>query len=106
MALCTVRHLECLAMHERADPVIRQICDAVRETWMKVGGRSGTAASLNDDERDADAPRAPRTPSLRSAAHLRLQVVLQPDLTDQAQLDLEEIDVIFFAFEDILEQLA
>ena len=42
VALCIVRHLECLAMHERADPVIRQICDAVRETWMKVavGGQA------------------------------------------------------------------
>ena len=51
-------------------------------------------------------PRAPAAVSLRSAAHLRLQVVLQPDLSDQAQLGLEEIDVLFFAFEDILEQLA
>jgi hypothetical protein len=33
VALCIVRHLECLASHEGTDPVIRQICRAVRETW-------------------------------------------------------------------------
>jgi hypothetical protein len=33
LAGCIVRHLECLARHEAADPVIRQICHAIRDTW-------------------------------------------------------------------------
>src|SRR5262245_34218596 len=33
VALCIVRHLDYLSGHEGADPVIRQICEAVRKTW-------------------------------------------------------------------------
>ncbi len=33
VALCIVRHLECLDQHDAVDPVIRQICRSVRQTW-------------------------------------------------------------------------
>ena len=33
LAGCIVRHLEGLERHEAADPVIRQICHAIRDTW-------------------------------------------------------------------------
>jgi hypothetical protein len=36
VALCIVRHLDCLADHQAADPVIRQICGAVRATWARA----------------------------------------------------------------------
>ena len=45
VALCIVRHLECLAGHEAADPVIRQICRSVRETWARVAGSIRPAGS-------------------------------------------------------------
>ena len=43
VALCIVRHLECLARHEGADPVIRQICSAVRETWAQIAATAHLA---------------------------------------------------------------
>jgi hypothetical protein len=43
VALCIVRHLECLAGHEAADPVIRQICSAARETWSQAARNSPPA---------------------------------------------------------------
>jgi len=43
VALCIVRHLECLTGHERVDPVLRQICGAIRETWARVAGDSRLA---------------------------------------------------------------
>jgi hypothetical protein len=43
VALCIVRHLDCLADHQAADPVIRQICGTVRETWARVAGDSRLA---------------------------------------------------------------
>ena len=45
VALCIVRHLECLACHDAADPVIRQICDAVRDTWALVAATAQQRAS-------------------------------------------------------------
>ena len=47
VALCVVRHLECLAAHAEADPVIRQICGAVRETWARMAGRDAGSAILH-----------------------------------------------------------
>jgi hypothetical protein len=44
VALCIVRHLECLTVHEAADPVIRQICSAVRETWARIAGDARLAS--------------------------------------------------------------
>ena len=41
LARCIVRHLECLTHHEGADPVIRQICYAIRDAWADGAGRSG-----------------------------------------------------------------
>jgi hypothetical protein len=39
IALCILRHLECLASHPTADPLIRQMCHAVQETWALAAAR-------------------------------------------------------------------
>ena len=39
-------------------------------------------------------------------AHLRLQIILQPDLADQVDLRLQEVDVLFGVVENLLEQIA
>ncbi len=33
LAWCIARHLECLARHEKADPVIRQIAASMKAEW-------------------------------------------------------------------------
>jgi hypothetical protein len=43
LAGCIVRHLECLIEHEAAEPVIQQICAAIRGTW--IGAACGEAES-------------------------------------------------------------
>src|SRR5882672_8361019 len=43
---------------------------------------------------------------LRALADLRLHVVLDADPGDEVELDLEPVDMLFLAFQDVLEQLA
>ena len=40
------------------------------------------------------------------SAHLRLQVVLEPDLGEQVDLGLEPVDVLLGVVEDVLQDLA
>jgi hypothetical protein len=51
LAGCIVRHLECLARHEAADPVIRQICHAIRETWTLAAAAAQPAAEARPRSR-------------------------------------------------------
>ena len=41
-----------------------------------------------------------------SVVHLRLQVVLQADLVDQAQLGFQPVDMFFLGLEDVFQQAA
>lgn len=45
LAGCIVRHLECLTRHEAADPVIRQICHAIRDAWAPATATARDAPS-------------------------------------------------------------
>lgn len=47
-----------------------------------------------------------RQPSALSRLALQLHIVLQADPVDQAELHLDEVDVLLLAFEDVLQQLA
>lgn len=33
LATCVLRHMECLALHGRADPVLRDTCASLRIVW-------------------------------------------------------------------------
>ena len=43
LAGCIVRHLECLIRHEAEDPVIRQICCAIRDAWQPASATARNA---------------------------------------------------------------
>jgi hypothetical protein len=51
VALCIVRHLDCLAEHDGAEPVIREICGAVRETWRRAAGEAQDPAEVPQTKR-------------------------------------------------------
>jgi hypothetical protein len=38
LALCVSRHMQCLAMHPDAAPVVRDICASLRGAWGEAGG--------------------------------------------------------------------
>jgi hypothetical protein len=42
LALCISRHMQCLALHPDADPVIRDICASLHAAWGEAS--SGAAA--------------------------------------------------------------
>jgi hypothetical protein len=42
LAVCIARHLQCLATHPEADPVIRDICAALHGAWAEAA--TGCAA--------------------------------------------------------------
>lgn len=41
LALCISKHLQCLAVHPGADPIVREICAGVHGAW------AGAAASIS-----------------------------------------------------------
>src|SRR5882672_7180794 len=95
LAVCILRHLQylgCIPTRIRSWPRYSQACPARgRKRPLTVGPPiSGTEANL-------------RTWTL---ADLRLHVVLDADPGDEVELHLEPVDVLFLAFEDLLEQLA
>src|SRR6476620_8352771 len=49
---------------------------------------------------------ASETLSSLNLAHLRLQIVLQPDLADEVDLRFEKVDVLFGVVQDLLQQIA
>ena len=36
LALCISKHLQCLAVHPDADPIVRDICAGVQGTWAEA----------------------------------------------------------------------
>jgi len=38
LALCVARHLQCMARHPDAKPVIRNVCLSLYESWARAGG--------------------------------------------------------------------
>lgn len=46
LALCVARHMQCLALHPDAAPVVRQISASLHGAWQETAtGRPGTAAA-------------------------------------------------------------
>jgi len=45
LALCVSRHMQCLALHPDADPVIRHICANLHGAWREasIGAAAGDA---------------------------------------------------------------
>ena len=45
LALCVSRHMQCLALHPDADPVIRDICASLHGAWCEasIGPAAGDA---------------------------------------------------------------
>ena len=45
LALCVWRHMQCLALHPDADPVIRDICASLHGAWREasIGAADGDA---------------------------------------------------------------
>ena len=45
LALCVSRHMQCLALHPDADPVIRDICASLHGAWREasIGAAAGDA---------------------------------------------------------------
>lgn len=37
LALCVARHMQCLAVHPHADPVVRDICASLQGAWAPAG---------------------------------------------------------------------
>lgn len=42
LAICVARHMQCLALHPDAPPVVRDICASLHGVWSEAS--SGTAA--------------------------------------------------------------
>jgi hypothetical protein len=38
LALCVSRHLQCLALHPDAEPLLRDICASLHGAWTRVAG--------------------------------------------------------------------
>lgn len=38
LALCISRHLQCIAVHPEADPVVRDVCAATHAAWAEAAG--------------------------------------------------------------------
>lgn len=49
LAVCVSRHMQCLAVHPDAPPVLRDICASLHGTWAQPGkpGQETSAASLH-----------------------------------------------------------
>jgi hypothetical protein len=45
LASCISKHLQCLAVHPGADPVMREICASVHGAWAKAAASMSSAAS-------------------------------------------------------------
>ena len=43
LALCVSRHMQCLALHPTADPVLRETCAALHGAWSEAAGAQGGA---------------------------------------------------------------
>lgn len=75
------------------------------------GPRRVRTLGPTQEKNGAAAPFSPwcvRRPAAASGhfAHLRLLVVLQPDLVDQIDLGFQEVDVLFRVVQDVLQQIA
>lgn len=46
LALCVSRHMECLAMHPDAAPVVRDICASMRGAWQVAAEPEGGAKEI------------------------------------------------------------
>jgi len=46
LALCISRHLQCLALHPGADPVIRDICAGMHGVWAEALGEPVPSSTL------------------------------------------------------------
>ena len=42
LALCVSRHMQCLALHPDAAPVVREICASLRGAWAPGGGNANS----------------------------------------------------------------
>lgn len=38
LAVCVSRHMQCLALHPDAAPLVRDICASLHGTWARAGG--------------------------------------------------------------------
>jgi len=47
LALCVARHMQCLATHPDAAPVLRDICSALHGAWSEAAGASADTRSLH-----------------------------------------------------------
>lgn len=47
LALCISRHLQCLALHPDAPPVLRDICASLHGAWQGAAGVSGPGAQMH-----------------------------------------------------------
>lgn len=45
LALCISKHLQCIAVHPDADPVIRDICAGMHGAWAAAAGENVVASS-------------------------------------------------------------
>lgn len=45
LALCISRHLQCIAVHPEADPVVRDICAATHAAWAETAGANSPPSS-------------------------------------------------------------
>jgi len=45
LALCISKHLQCIAVHPDADPVIRDICAGMHGAWAAAAGENGGVLS-------------------------------------------------------------
>jgi len=47
LAVCISRHLQCLALHPQAQPVVRDICASLHGTWAAEAERNAGERALH-----------------------------------------------------------
>jgi len=47
LAVCISRHMQCLALHPRADPVLRDICASLHGAWARTADAATEARALH-----------------------------------------------------------
>jgi hypothetical protein len=47
LALCISRHMQCLALHPDAPPLVRDICASLHGAWQEAAGMPGPSAQTH-----------------------------------------------------------
>lgn len=47
LAVCVARHMQCLSVHPRAAPVLRDICSALHGPWSSAAGEGPERARMH-----------------------------------------------------------